>query len=104
MAAPEPALPEPVLAGGVTLVVAVVLVELVLLVVVTVAPPVVGTVSGGAPVVLVRLELLPPPQAARNRPAANAAIRATIRERLGIDRYLRTRAYRAAQWSTGSIR
>jgi hypothetical protein len=55
----------------------------------TVALPVVGTVRDGAPLVLVWLALLPLPQAARIRPAANAAIRASIRERVGIDRYLR---------------
>lgn len=64
-----------------------------LLTVVTVALPVVGTVSGGAPVVLVTLALLLPPHAAKSTPAANAAIRANIRERVGIERYLRTSAY-----------
>lgn len=59
--------------------------------VVTVALPVVGIVSGGAPDVLVRLALLLPlPQAAKTAPAANAAIRANIRERVGIERDLRT--------------
>jgi hypothetical protein len=57
----------------------------VLLGVVTVALPVVGTVSGGAPVVFVRLPLLPPPQAAKTRPAANAAISANVLERVGME-------------------
>ncbi len=82
---------EPVAAAElVVLVVDVVLAELALVLVAgTVATPVVGTVSAGAPVVLLTLALLPLPQAARSRPAASAAIRASIRERVGMARYLR---------------
>ena len=61
-----PPVEAPLLEGVVVLVVEL---ELdVLLGVVTVALPVVGTVSGGAPVVLVRLALLPLPQAAKDAP------------------------------------
>jgi hypothetical protein len=58
-----------------------------LLVVGTVTVAVVGTVKDGAPLVLVRLDVLPLPQAARVKPAANAAIRASVCERVGIDRH-----------------
>jgi hypothetical protein len=85
----EPLAVEP-LVDALVLTVDVVELEPELPLVVTDALPVVGTVRGGAPVVLVRLALLPLPQAARTKPAANAAIRANVRERVGIDRYLRT--------------
>jgi hypothetical protein len=97
VSAPVPAVVEPPAADEevaeeepVVLVVDVVSAELgAVLVAGTVATPVVGTVSTGAPVVLLTLALLPLPQAARVTPAANAAIRASIRERVGIARYLR---------------
>ena len=62
--------------------------------VVTVASPVVGTVSGGAPAVFVRLVPLPLPQAAKTKPAANAAIRASVREPVGIEVHLAERTAR----------
>jgi hypothetical protein len=84
----SPALESPLLEsslveGDVLVLVPVDVLEL-LLVVVTVAPPVVGTVNGGAPWVLVPTALLPLPQAASTSPAAKAAIRANMRERVGI--------------------
>jgi hypothetical protein len=87
--APEsPLVESPLVAGDVLVLVPVDVLEL-LLVVVTVAPPVVGTVSGGAPCVLVPTPLLPLPQAASTMPATKAAINANMRERVGIGELLR---------------